>query len=695
MTDEEKLSTLQTALSQPEGKYTHAQIQSQIDKLQGAPHPLTYAEQLSKTHQPGEGGYNREFMPAPPQGPTLGERVRSFGRGVGALGKFVGSEVVDAATRNPMDDFAIKDGTLQKSDNARRREAQRDAQLRQVVRGVDDSVGLGYLTKIADAIHARQGHGHPMAESAAADEKAAPDLRTGASAAGMFVPGVGNALGRATFGAGEGLFGAAPGFAGETAASSILPGTAAALTGYELSAPALAFAHADNEGHRLQSAGEAAMDPLGLILSGTVGTIAGAARGKAGSIRDPRKLSGRVLKAVEAAGPDAKINAFGEPVEGGLYETPEMQGHSYGRQGRHELANEEIDRIEAANKNRAAEAVMNYGKTSGDITDRNLERAGAAGPYRAERPSGTPATHEAMDQQLDLLKVKRGLPDEMIPESAQPIAANIQRLRGMLTQANAEVDVPATVENVRTRLGLNRLEPNAKKGGFTPIQVQQFMALAEPQDLVSGGARQVRTEDFITARKELRDMLGSASSPHEKTVYTNLLRAMEHDAQRIDPRLNQMDAAYAGALEPIDTSNELLFGKMSRGGDLTQGQRERGIRTLGNIGDETQTGTVKDPALKELPGLGPEYAAAANRMRARKAQDLLRRGDPEVSTSFEKNIALNLLRRNKLQNQVRVTLPASETMGENLTGSSGVGVDLATRAARKRGKKKREQHPAP
>jgi hypothetical protein len=67
---------------------------------------------------------------------------------------------------------------------------------------------------------------------------------------------------------------------------SALTGAAKGIANYEAQAPASAALSADSEGHRLEAAKEAAMDPAGLVLAAGLGAAPAAAKGLGHTARE-------------------------------------------------------------------------------------------------------------------------------------------------------------------------------------------------------------------------------------------------------------------------------------------------------------------------------------------------------------------------------------------------------------------------
>jgi hypothetical protein len=150
------------------------------------------------------------------------------------------------------------------------------ATRRQLLRGVDDALTLGYGQKLAARIGNAFGDtpetalgpetfgSAPVANTQQADALAAPDARAAGNLAGAFMPGA-TALG--------GKF--AGKIAGKVArGTGILPGAARGLASYEIAAPALAGASAGAAGRRAEAIGDAATDPLGVLMAASAGAAA-------------------------------------------------------------------------------------------------------------------------------------------------------------------------------------------------------------------------------------------------------------------------------------------------------------------------------------------------------------------------------------------------------------------------------------
>jgi hypothetical protein len=622
VTDDEKISGLQQMLSEPEGKYTHDQVRQRLMSLT-VDHP-------SRDIPVGVAAPRQAPPPeiAARQRSRLGDAVDTFTSGARAL--------YDAA-RHPVDTFT------------------NPAKLSNLARGVDDMTTFGAGQKLADWAGSKLHYNPPWAPTH--DELEAPEnarFRNGGNLLGLATPGGTERVAAAGGKLAEKALG---GIVAKSAIPGMAMGAAKGVFGYEAAAPVIAGAQAGVAGQNpIPAMKDAATDPMGLMLSGTLGGVGGAGRGKAARIRDPKTLSGRTIADVNAVG--GKIRPFGEPVEGGLYETPEMQGLPEGRAGTNKLADQSQERLQNANKTRLKAARQQYGDTIDNIIK-------TSGP--GARP--VPESHAALDQ-MEAENSSRGaiidpqttLPKSVLMKGDEGTAKAIEKVRAMLSRATS-----------------------------------------------TGIVQAVSPEDFVKTRKLVRKMANNAQDPAEERVYSTILGHMDKDAEQFDPRIKQMNTDYAQALQPVVKSNEMLFGaKNTKDIDVSESQRKRARGFLGRVGDNTQAATT-DPH-EDLAALGPEYSNEVKMVAAKKAQERLRRGSPEVSTSIEQSLGKE--RRNKmglaavggamgglpgiaagyvvgkvsedpLANRIRLGLPAAETAGR-ATGSSGVAADALIQALRTR-----------
>lgn len=200
------------------------------------------------------GGYQRGYKPPvasnePPPSflGEVGTRLGELGQGAKALGELV------PVYGHPIDTLG---------DPAKRR---------QLLRGVDDSVTLGYGQKAAgaieDAIPAWARFGEGLNETREADQQKAPEYRTAGNLGAMFTPGAAGYIGKNV---GSVMKAAVP-------AAGVVGKTAQSLLGYGFAAPATAALHADagSPGDRLAAAGGALADPIGWATAGAGGLASG------------------------------------------------------------------------------------------------------------------------------------------------------------------------------------------------------------------------------------------------------------------------------------------------------------------------------------------------------------------------------------------------------------------------------------
>lgn len=685
--NEEDRQRFEAALADPSQSAIHGRIRAILAKDSGpggAP-PEIAARRQAMTHTPDEGA-SQDVIGASHEGETSAgdQRLASFNERVKHVGG--GAKALGSAAIHPI-------GTMT---NPHKR--------RELVRGVDDMVTLGYGQEASDALvnFARKHAAYPgqadavlgpsMSEMAPEDAREAPGFRAGGQIGGMFMPGATSAVAKGGGKLAANTLGRIP-TPGPLSGAAM--GGARAALGYEASAPVIAGLHAGSSGHRLQAAQDAAKDPTGLALSVALGAAGGAGRGEATSIRSPQRESGRVIQDVAAAG--GKIKPFGQPTRGGLYESPEMQNLPEGRQGVNALADKSATRIESANAARLKAAREQYG----DTVDAVIMEHG-------DQPHPTTNAHAALDQMEAENTVKAGRPDAVVGDPG--VHAAIGRVRSMLSQSG-DIDEVATLANALKRQGVNPAR-------LSPPQRQQILSSLPPDSplIVRRTSPLVTAEDMVKSRKLVRQLANNAPMPTEQRVYQRVLSGMDQDAEAIDPRIRGMNAEFSKAMAPIEQSNEIIFGKKGRDPEVSVAQKATGSARLGRIGDDTQSATVRDPSIQRFEALGPEYANETRIMRAKKAQEKLRRGEPETSTSIEKGqarggrtykrtvalglalpgvgvplgYALDKWAENPLANKIRLGLPASDVAGK-LTGESGVGADAIGRLARKRGKKKREE----
>lgn len=176
---------------------------------------------------------------------------------------------------------------------------------RELERGVDDAVTLGYARKLG-------GYVDPAyAATEEEDRRLAPDVREGGQALGILAPSPVKFAGAKAM----------------TVAQKALPGAgklAAAgrgLLGYEAVAPAAAALHADagSPGQRLQAFKDTALDPAGQLMAGGAGA---GFQGLQNKIKSSRGAQAREF--IEREGGGAKVGLT-TPGSGGVFKS-ELEG---------------------------------------------------------------------------------------------------------------------------------------------------------------------------------------------------------------------------------------------------------------------------------------------------------------------------------------------------------------------------------
>ncbi|MBV8972759.1 MAG: hypothetical protein JO290_10755 [Sphingomonadaceae bacterium] len=281
----------------------------------------------------------------------------------------------------------------------------------------------------------------------------------------------------------------------------------------------------------LRAAGDAFMNPAGVAVGAALGAAGGKAQGTAAKIRDPKTMTGRTIADVEAAG--GRIKPLGRPVEGGLFDSPEVAGLQEGRAGINEAAGNARDTILEANQKKLAAARAEYGES----VDKILAEHGG-------RRHLVDNTHARLNE----LEAENTVNGEVLDEHLDRAIKKVRRM----TEAEAgNVVVPAVkVEDlIKIKKGVNRLA--------------DWKAPVSP----------------------------------ENRPYREIARSLDKDAAAIDPRIGEMNKAYKAALEPIEeTHGILLGGRRKTDVKPTDAQLKGAALKLGRVGDDTQAATTDDVA---------------------------------------------------------------------------------------------------
>lgn len=536
----------------------------------------------------------------------------------------------------------------------------------QLERGIGDVVTGGLANKAADWVSGKfdtrpsgSWFGGPesnLVNTAASDQAANPEYRTAGNIAGIAAP---NPFGWAGKEAGAFLGGLAPKAIGKTAGATL--GVAKGLLGYEASAVPMAATQAAVEGDNpIMAARRAATDPLGLTLSVAGGAAGGAGHGKANELRDPSRLSGRVLRDVKAAGGEINTAPWKEPVQGGVYESPEMTDLKKGRAGVNEAANNAQESMRGHNRQKLGTARSDYGTELDSILQENATKR--------VRPHGA---YDALDKMEAENKTSDG---KVIDASKARFVADIRAL--LTSKVKAEGIVPPgpeetpTAAGVRPRMSgradapLKNLPPGVNNikistAGDVPLnklpgvpglsdpdltagldKTMQVNPEAKPEVVGSGrtiDAPVVRVDDMLKVKKYI-DTKADWANPAtaESRPYRELYKALATDAEAVDARIGPLNKKFGQTTEGLKDANDILYGKHKADIADREAASKHATLKLGRIGDDTQAATSEAAQLEKLRKMDPKYAEMLRLIEAKKAQERLRYGAPEVSTGMEK-----------------------------------------------------------
>jgi hypothetical protein len=560
-------------------------------------------------------------------------------------------------------------------------------------RGVGDVVTLGYGNKLADFAAKKLGDKNWNPEQEAA---MAPGYRTTGQVVGSFLP---NLAGRQLGSLVKPFAAALPEAVGALPGAAL--GAAKGIAGYEATAPAMSALSADSEGDRMGAFLRAAKNPTGIALGAGFGAFGGAAGGAAAKTRSPKTQTGRDLQAIEAV--NGEVRPFGEPVRGGEFESPEMQGLSKGRAGRHELAARSVDRVLEANKEQYHAAQQSWGETAdniladhGDETHfatkthdvlNNLEQdntvngvvgdeklAGAIKKARAmlqspDTETAPTAIPEPSSDVKQLLVLRAGAKSPMVRDA---LDAQIKAAGGEIpTAGSVAKGNPAQWNHQQWELAADdwaghhvsdsdweaartgkpsgrsesaTSEAGTVKGGKaipkTDIGTAKTELSTPDISAVSPeNATGVKVEDFIKSRKVLNRMARSTQDPSERYAFGKILDAMKSDAADIDPRIAKLNADYAKQMQSLTQTNDALFGQAKPNVRLTEGVKQSATARMDRIGEDTKPGMRAEPRMQRFAEARPSNAREAALNRAKQAAERLRYGEPQTSTGFEQSIA--------------------------------------------------------
>lgn len=499
---------------------------------------------------------------------------------------------------------------------------------RELERGIDDMVTLGYGQRIAARIGNALGDvperalgpetfggsatpdslffngGAPVANTQEADAAAAPGYRAAGELAGGFIPGAASVLGKAAGTVAGKALPALPGVAG-TAAT----GTARGVAGYELSAPAVAGLSANAEGDRAGAAEKAAGDPLGLLTAG----IGGAATSGAGGV-----AKGKIAARAEKAARQLVADEIGGEVKGASTPTARKQlADDAEATGRLVLADRKLDHAIGKARSGGIDAI---GNALEEVRSRLGEKGARLSPGWADVDAALPSkmtSGEVVDYIEGRAQELRDTGHTTDAAEADALDAISGRLKKAKAWGASKVDVPpeavapqiADLEKVRanvrdpnTRAQLDQEISRLREGGhtitkfdpMTPIPIEQLQKLwsdeagiaYNSQGGINGTATFQRKLDVASHLRELRDQaldLAAQRDPKAVAAIAGDLKdysALKRIEKVLSERLNSAKAKGEGAIIPAGIKRKIKEIKHSPAGFVAGEGLELGAKGI-------------------------------------------------------------------------------------------------------------------
>jgi len=389
----------------------------------------------------------------------------------------------------------------------------------------------------------------------------------------------------------EGLIGKIPWIGGQGTGfvSSATRGTGRGLATYEATAPAATaaatFAEGGSVDDALKTARDAALNPIGLILSGAGGTAGNLGSRHAARSADPKRASGRTLEDVKAAG--GRVQAFGdEPVKGGQFDG--MAGLPEAREGVNRVADKAGQTFTRYNRKALAKARGEFGRDMGAVMD--------------ELPSRVPTT--PLRDVVDGVR-QSVLVNGKVPPQYDKLDDAVTRVKDMLQRDGVE-------EGFRMQGGgLN------EKGVLIPYEMRPFVDKVADNTIAPRELLKVKQ-----AVQEAAEFHMPATA--ENRPYRLLYHAIADHAGKLDPRIAAINAKFKKTLDKLEEANDKVYGKDTS--DIAGRAAEERSATgfFGRMGDPSQAGTTRSRHADELMELDPMYRALGVRVKAKKAQENLR-----------------------------------------------------------------------
>jgi hypothetical protein len=223
-------------------------------------------------------------------------------------------------------------------------------------------------------------------------------------------------------------------------------------------------------------------------------------------------------------------------------------------------------------------------------------------------------------------------------------------------------------------------------------KAQKMITVKSPESagnpLVAGAsAREATVGDMLQVKRAMdaKAEWGMPATP-ENRPYRLIAREFAQQAEDLDPRIADINAKYKGAMDKLEESNDILYGREASEVADRPAARRRAASTVARAGDDTLAGELGEENLQRLEQLDPRNARALRTVREKKAIERTRFGLPSMSKSPEK-WATSLIEQNLEATRARVVDPLARALG-------ALGLDPVTQAllrARAAGERRQRQ----
>jgi len=516
-----------------------------------------------------------------------------------------------------------------------------DSKRRELVRGVDDMVSLGYGQQLGDWLADKLGAEKTMAATAEDDAARAPDYRAGGGIVGSFLPGAASVAFR---GGGRLARAALPSPTGVAAA------TRAGLT-YELAAPAISGAHASAEGRRLDAARETATDPAGLLL----GTVPGAVAATSGAVSRTMRRNPTIARYAAAR-------------EAGVYREPAMRQLPKGADAGNQAASEEaLARVLRRERALGDEAGARYQSDLNPPAPEPISRPAespevareslfdAARRVDAPAPMSEQESLFAAARRVDAPAARPERPPSIgapppIPGEPPPAPHGLER----------QVNRQALLAEMRAGQRAN-INPDTGLPNNAAVDARFEDAIASLGD----GARPTTVGGVLGQRRALQKQanFGNLSPTPTELATRDVYQTFRGGVRKAAPDVAAADDAFADFARLRDRRRDILYGSESEvaGGavhepaakpdieaidepatpQLRVGKEKAGARLLGRVNDTNKPGLEARRYIEELSAADPQIADAIRFVAAKKDFEATRFGlDGGPAPTLHKAVSL-------------------------------------------------------